>query len=189
MPAALWSEGEASGTGLLINSANWLGESGGRCSLQAPCISLHLLYSLRRDLISLRAVRETEAQVLWQKEAELALETSSKSVSSLNKSSRVTGCGLGPLERDSSFPGVPAPLPRLSLLLLQSPDSSLLLWPCQGPALYPSGPALACTVALHIPLPGGLSASHQVEGSDCTLLGVGASVPGTWKMLSKFLIS
>lgn len=74
--------------------------------------------------------------------------------------------------------------------LFKSPVWLPLLQPCQGPTLWPPGPALGChsIISLQVPLPGGLSASHQMEGSDCFLLMVGASVPGMLKMLCKFLI-
>lgn len=106
------------------------------------------------------------------------------------------GCGLGPLRRES--PASPSmglwplclPLAFPSSCLLKSPDRPPLLQPCQGPSLWPPGPALGChsVITLQVPLPSGLSASHQAEGSDRILLMVGASVPGPLKMFRKFPI-
>ena len=95
------------------------------------------------------------------------------------------GCGFSPLGRD--IPSLPSmglrplhlPLAFPFSHVLKSPGWLPLLQPCQGPTLWPQGPALGChsIITLQVPLPGGLSASHQMEGSDCFLLVVGASVP------------
>ena len=188
----LWIEGEASGTCLLINSVNWVGESG----TSQPAGSVHqptlTVWFEERPWV-LRAVGETEAQVLWQRGVELGLRDLIRKCVKSKQVFPITGCGLGPLGRDSPFlpwAACPSTSPRLSLLLLKAPDCGLLLQPCQGPTLCPPGPALGrrSTATLHVLLPGGLSASHQTESSDRVLLMVGASVPGMLKMLNKFPI-
>lgn len=159
--------------------------SWGHHSPQALSISPQLLYSLRKDLRSLKAVGETEAQVLWQRRA----ETSSGSGSSLNKAVALVLWGERPLCLPSmGLRPLYLPLAILFSCLLKSPDWPPLLQPCQGPTLWPPGPALGfhSIITLRVALPSGLSASHQTEGSDRILLVAGASVPSPLKMLSKF---
>ena len=145
--------------------------SWGHCSPQALSISPHLLYGLRKDLRSLKAVGETEAQVLWQRTA----ETSSGSGSSLNKAVALVLWGERPLRLPSmGLRPLYLPLAFPFSRLLESPDWPPLLQPCQGPTLWPPGPALGChsIITLWVPLHSGLSASHQTEGSDSKLFKV-----------------